>query len=114
MSAWYRTYLRQTVPPLIEKWASIIGVEVAEWGIKQMKTRWGTCNIEARRVWLNLELAKKSARCMEYILVHEMVHLLERHHNERFLELMNKFMPQWRTSREELNRAPLSHETWDY
>jgi predicted metal-dependent hydrolase len=114
MSAWYRAYLRQTVPPLIEKWASIIGVEVAEWGIKQMKTRWGTCNIEARRVWLNLELAKKSARCLEYILVHEMVHLLERHHNERFLELMGKFMPQWRTLREELNRAPLSHETWDY
>lgn len=114
MSAWYRAYLRQTVPPLIEKWASIIGVEVAEWGIKQMKTRWGTCNIKARRVWLNLELAKKSARCLEYILVHEMVHLLERHHNERFLELMNKFMPQWRLLREELNRAPLSHETWDY
>ena len=114
MSAWYRAYLRQTVPPLIEKWASIIGVEVAEWGIKQMKTRWGTCNIEARRIWLNLELAKKSARCLEYILVHEMVHLLERHHNERFLELMNKVMPQWRLLREELNRAPLSHETWDY
>ena len=114
MSAWYRAYLRQTVPPLIEKWEQIIGVPVKEWGVKQMKTRWGTCNIEASRVWLNLELAKKSARCLEYILVHEMVHLLERHHNERFLELMGKFMPQWRTLREELNRAPLSHETWDY
>ena len=114
MSAWYRSYLRQTVPPLIEKWESIIGVQVGEWGVKQMKTRWGTCNIEARRVWLNLELAKKSARCLEYILVHEMVHLLERQHNERFLELMNKVMPQWRSLREELNRAPLSHATWDY
>ncbi len=114
MSAWYRAYLRQAVPPLIEKWAGIIGVQVSEWGVKQMKTKWGTCNIEARRVWLNLELAKKSARCLEYILVHEMVHLLERHHNERFLELMGKFMPQWRSLREELNRAPLSHETWKY
>ncbi len=114
MTAWYRAYLKQTVLPLITKWEKIIGVEVADWGIKRMKTKWGTCNIEARRIWLNLELAKKSSRCFEYILIHEMVHLLERHHNERFLELMNKFMPHWRQYRDELNRAPLVHETWDY
>ena len=80
----------------------IIGVKVAQWQIKQMKTKWGTCNIEAQRIWLNLELAKKSKQCLEYIVVHEMVHLLERHHNDNFIELMNKFMPQWRLHREEM------------
>jgi predicted metal-dependent hydrolase len=112
--AWYRTYLREAVPPLIEKWQKIIGVEVAEWGIKQMKTKWGTCNIEKRRIWINLELAKKSESCLELIVAHEIVHLLERHHNERFMELLNKFLPKWRLYRAELNRAPLGHADWDY
>jgi predicted metal-dependent hydrolase len=102
------------IPALIAKWEPKIGVEVAEWGIRKMKTRWRTCNIKARRVWLNLELAKKPASCLEYILVHEMVHLLERHHTERFREWMDKFMPQWRLYRDELNRAPLAHENWEY
>ena len=79
-----------------------------------MKTRWGSSNASARRVWVNLELAKKPLSCLEYILVHEMVHLLERHHNDRFKELMDKFMPQWRVYRDELNRAPLAHESWSY
>ena len=91
-----------------------IGVAVAEWGIKKMRTRWGTCNVDARRIWLNLELAKKPASCLEYILVHEMVHLLEHHHNDRFRQLMDRLMPQWRLLRDELNRAPLSHEDWTY
>jgi predicted metal-dependent hydrolase len=114
MSTWYRAYLKQIVPPLIEKWEEITGVKVADWGVKRMKTKWGTCNIEEQRIWLNLELAKKSSHCLEYILMHEVVHLLERHHNERFLEFMNRFMPYWRQYRDELNRAPLAHETWDY
>jgi hypothetical protein len=92
----------------------LIGVEVAHCGIKRMKTRWGTCNIEAKRIWLNLELAKKPPACLEYILVHEMVHLLERHHNDRFRAYMDQFLPQWRLHREELNRAPLAHEDWEY
>jgi len=100
------------IPPLLEKWQTILGVQVADWGIKKMKTKWGSCNPAARRVWLNLELAKKSPQCLEYILVHEMVHLLERHHNDHFTELMNKFMPQWRLYREELNRSALGHEEW--
>ncbi|GCE20932.1 hypothetical protein KDK_47320 [Dictyobacter kobayashii] len=79
-----------------------------------MKTKWGTCNIKAQRIWLNLELAKKPAHCLEYIVVHELVHLLERHHNERFINYMNTFMPQWTHYRQELNRAPLGHESWDY
>jgi predicted metal-dependent hydrolase len=114
MLTWYRAYLRQGVPPLIGKWQQIIGVEVADWGIKQMKTKWGTCNIEKRRIWINLELAKKSESCLEFIVAHEIVHLLERHHNERFMELMTKFMPKWRLYRAELNRAPLGHADWEY
>ena len=79
-----------------------------------MKTRWGSCNASVRRVWLNSELAKKPEACLEYILVHEMVHILERHHNERFRELMDRLMPTWRMRREELNQTPLAHENWKY
>jgi predicted metal-dependent hydrolase len=79
-----------------------------------MKTRWGTCNIKAKRIWLNLELAKKPQRYIEYIIVHEMVHLLERHHNERFMAYMEKFIPQWRWLKEELNRSALPYANWDY
>lgn len=79
-----------------------------------MKTRWGSCNVRDRRVWLNLELAKKPPRCLEYVLVHEMVHLLERRHNHRFRALMDRFVPQWRLYRDELNQAPLAHEKWAY
>lgn len=111
---WYRRRLKEEITPLIAKWEEIIGVKVDEWGVKQMKTRWGTCNIEARRIWLNLELIKKPVHCLEYIIVHEMVHLLERHHNERFMMYMNRFMPLWQHYREELNRAPLGHESWEY
>jgi len=111
---WYRRRLRERIPELIAKWEPLIGVRVADWGIKKMKTRWGTCNITARRIWLNLELAKKPSSCLEYIIVHEMVHFLEWHHNDRFREYMDKFMPQWRLLRDYLNQAPLAHEDWRY
>ncbi len=114
LTGWYRRQLKEMLPLLIAKWEAVLGVKVAEWGVKRMKTKWGTCNLEARRIWLNLELVKKPVRCLEYIIVHEMVHLLERHHNDRFTAYMDKFMPHWRVYREELNRAPLGHETWDY
>jgi len=114
LTNWYRRQLKEAIGPLIAKWESIIGVQVEEWGVKQMKTKWGTCNIEASCIWLNLELIKKPAYCLEYIIVHEMIHLLERHHNERFLLYMNRFMPLWQHYREELNRAPLGHEMWEY
>ncbi len=114
MLAWYRQHLKELIPSLIAHWEPIIGVQVNDWRVKQMKTKWGTCNIDAQRIWLNLELAKKSTQCLEYIIVHEMVHLLERHHNDHFTELMNKFMPQWRLHREELNRSALGHEEWSY
>jgi len=109
---WYRRQLKEQLPELVAKWEQIIGVQVAECKIKRMKTRWGTCNPLARRIWLNLELIKKPVHCLEYIIVHELVHLLEIHHNERFKGLMDQYLPLWRQYREELNRAPLGHEQW--
>jgi predicted metal-dependent hydrolase len=114
LQAWYRERLKERIPPLLAKWQPILGVKAAEWGIKRMKTHWGTCNTEARRIWLNLELAKKAPGSLEYILVHELVHLLERNHTERFVALMDRYLPHWRHLREELNSAPLAHETWSY
>ena len=81
---WYRKELKARIPPLIKKWEAVLGVQVADLGVKRMKTKWGSCNIEARRIWLNLELAKKPVQCLEYIVVHEMVHLIERSHNDDF------------------------------
>ena len=101
-------------PALVEKWQDIISVDLDDWGVKLMKTKWGSCNIEARRIWINLELAKKPLRCLEYIIVHELVHLLERNHNDRFRAYMDKFLPSWRTVRDELNRSPLGHQDWEY
>ena len=111
---WYRRQLRDQLPPLLAKWEQKIGVKVAEVRIKRMKTRWGSCNVEDRRIWINLELAKKPTMCLAYILVHEMVHLIEPSHNDRFRDLMDAFMPQWRLHRDALNRAPLAHEDWRY
>ena len=111
---WYRQQLKALIPPLIEKWQAALGVAVAEWGIKKMKTRWGTCNIEARRIWVNLELAKKPVQCLEYIVVHELAHLIARHHDDRFVVLMNQHLPQWRAQRAALNAAPLAHSSWNY
>lgn len=113
LQRWYREQLMVLIPPLLEKWQRQLGVQVAAWGIKKMKTKWGSSNVDARRVWLNLELAKKSPQCLEYVIVHELAHLLERQHNEHFLSLMDKFMPQWRLYKEVLNKSPLGHECWN-
>ena len=104
MTEWYRQQLKIRIPALLEKWQAVVGVEVLDWGIKQMKTKWGTCNITARRIWLNLDLVQKPEYCLEYIIVHELVHLLERHHNANFYAYMDRFMPQWRSHKDELNR----------
>lgn len=112
LQRWYRQQLKQLIPPLLEKWEAILEVEARDWGIKKMKTRWGTCSIPARRIWLNLELAKKPVRCLEYIIAHELVHLIERHHNDRFIAILNRHLPTWQSDRQELNCAPLAHETW--
>lgn len=102
LNAWYRKQLKAQLIPIVEKWQTIMGVQAKDFRIKQMKTRWGTCNIKTRRIWINLELAKKSISCLEYIVVHELVHLFERYHNKRFYAYMDKFMPQWRMYRDEL------------
>lgn len=114
LERWYRRQLAKQLPGLVQYWEGVVGVQVAEWRIKRMKTRWGSCNSEARRIWLNLELAKKPLRCLEYILVHEIVHILERNHTERFQTLMDRALPDWRLRRDELNQAPLAHEEWQY
>ena len=114
LERWYREQMRDQLPDLVGKWEPVVGVEVAECRIKRMKTRWGSCNIGARRVWLNLELIKKPTACLEYILVHEMTHLRERYHNEHFRRLMEQFLPDWQLRRDELNRAPLPHQEWAY
>lgn len=114
LNEYYRNELKELVADYITKWEKKIPVKVGDFGIKRMKTKWGTCNIGARRIWINLELAKKPLHCLEYIVVHEMVHLLERKHNERFMAYLNKFMPRWRSHREELNRLPVSHLDWEY
>lgn len=112
--SWHREQLKTLIPPLLEKWQPILGVQVADWGIKKMKTKWGSCNPASRRVWFNLELAKKPVQCLEYIVVHELAHLLERHHNERFTTLMELHIPRWRQYRVMLSQSPLGHEDWGY
>ncbi|WP_454786115.1 M48 family metallopeptidase [Legionella sp. WA2024007413] len=96
IEGWYKQQMQRLLPELIHRWEAIVGVKVAEWGIRKMKTRWGSCNTRAARIWLNLNLIKKPPICLEYVLVHELVHLLEPSHNQRFYGLMSKFMPQWR------------------
>jgi predicted metal-dependent hydrolase len=109
---WYRNELRNISKELLEVWQNRIGVAVGSWGIKRMKTRWGTCNQRAGRIWLNSELVKKPVACIEYVVVHELVHLIEKKHNDRFVGLMSRHLPKWRNSKEELNRFMLSHDTW--
>jgi hypothetical protein len=109
---WYRLQLRHAVPGVIAKWEPIVGVTVPRWSIRRMKTKWGSCNRESGHIWFNVELATKHPDCLEYLAVHEMVHLLERGHGERFTKLMDKAMPDWRSRREQLNGSPLGHEQW--
>jgi predicted metal-dependent hydrolase len=112
--AWYRQQLKELIPKYIAKYEKKMSVKVMDFGIKKMKTRWGTCNTKEKRIWLNLELAKKPSECIEYIVVHEMVHLLERSHNKKFIAYMDKFFPKWKLYRTELNRSILGHVDWGY
>ena len=104
MEEWYRTRLAEALPDIAGYWERIIGVKAAEYKIKRMKTKWGTCNRKARRIWINLELAKKSYECLTFIIVHELVHLLERGHNHVFYGYMDRFLPQWKQYKQELNK----------
>jgi hypothetical protein len=109
LDRWYRQYLQKQIPEIIAKWEPDIKVNVSEWRIKRMKTKWGSCNVNARRIWINLELAKKPDVCLEYVVVHEMIHLHERLHNAKFKAYMDKFIPRWRSIREELNQQPVRY-----
>jgi hypothetical protein len=112
LDRWYRDQLRRTIPSVIEKWEPKLHVMVPKWTIRRMKTRWGSCNRETGHIWFNVELAKKHPDSLEYLAVHEMTHILERGHGERFAKLMDKAMPDWRARRDLLNEAPLGHEQW--
>ncbi|NLY64249.1 MAG: M48 family metallopeptidase [Alcaligenaceae bacterium] len=114
LETFYRNELKNKIKALLEFWQNEIGVDVADWGVKKMKTKWGSCSIQARRIWLNLELAKKPPECLAYILVHELVHLLERKHNEQFKAYMNRFLPDWEERRNLLNNMPLAYSQWAY
>lgn len=112
LAEWYREKLKEVVPALIAKWERLMGVKVEKFFVQRMKTRWGSCNHRSNNIRLNTELAKKPLECLEYVVVHEMAHLLEPSHNNRFIALMDQFMPSWRNHREELNRSSLRYEEW--
>lgn len=114
LEAWYRDQLRTAVPALVAKWEPVIGVKVGRIFVQRMKTRWGGCNPSSGAIRLNTELAKKPVECLEYIVVHEMAHLLEPTHNARFTALIELFLPTWRHLRQQLNRLPVRHEEWEY
>ncbi|MGA0588159.1 M48 family metallopeptidase [Dyella sp. KRB-257] len=114
LADWYRDQLKQAVPALLAKWQPLIGVRAERFYVQRMKTKWGSCNAVARTIRLNTELAKKPPECLEYIVVHELVHLREPTHNDRFVAWMNKLMPHWHDCRDMLNRLPVRNEHWDY
>ena len=111
---WYREQIKRAVPPLLARWAPRIGVRVGWFYVQRMKTKWGSCNHKARTIRLNTELAKKPVECLEYIVLHELVHLLEPTHNARFVALMDRFMLKWQFQRQVLNRLPVRREKWSY
>ena len=114
MEEWYREQIKQVAPPSIAKWEKAIGVKCERVFVQRMKTKWGSCNPRTRTIRLNTDLAKKPRECLEYLVVHELIHLLESTHNSRFVALMNQFMPKWQSHRQSLNRLPVRHESWLY
>ena len=114
LTDWYRQKLKNSIENLISQWETRLEVKVEKFTIQQMKTLWGSCTPERRSIRLNLELAKKPTECLEYIVVHELLHLLEPTHNKHFIELLDKHLPQWRRYREMINTLPVKHEHWDY
>jgi predicted metal-dependent hydrolase len=108
MDEWLREELKKALPPLIAKWEPVMGVQVKKFFVQKMKTRWGSCNYTKANVRFNSELAKKPIECLEYVVVHELVHLLEPSHNARFHRLMTQFLPHWKLIKDELNRLPIA------
>ncbi len=107
LKEWYRAELKRVIPEIIERWEGIIGEKVLDWRVKRMKTRWGSCNTRQRRIWINLELAKLPLQYLEYVIVHEMIHLIEPYHNDRFWTILQRYIPYWRVLREDLRRVQI-------
>lgn len=114
LDEWYRATLKHAAQPLVAKWEPLIGVKISRFFVQRLKTRWGSCNPEAQSIRLNTDLAKKPRGCLEYVIVHELTHLVEPTHSSRFVTLMDQFMPSWQFYRSELNELPVSHEEWKY
>lgn len=114
LDTWYRQQLRDKIDVLLDKWEKKMGVKTTKYSIRKMKTKWGNCTPITRALRINLELAKKPPEHLEYIIVHELAHILEPSHNVSFIALMDKFLPKWRLYREELNTLPVCHENWKY
>ena len=112
LTEWYRQQLKELIPPLIKKWELVLGVTVSGWGVRKMKTKWGSCNPKTGRILINLEMIKKPQHCLDYIVLHEMIHLIEKRHNDRFRNILTQHMPLWQIYRDELNESPLSHDKW--
>ncbi|MEM8603115.1 MAG: SprT family zinc-dependent metalloprotease [Cyanobacteria bacterium P01_H01_bin.121] len=112
LTQWYRQQLKDRIPQLLNQWEPVIGKSVKSWRVQRMKTKWGSCNSDRQAILLNLELAKKPVECLEYVVVHELVHLLERNHSDRFRAYLDQFVPQWRLHRDTLQQHPLGHEQW--
>ena len=111
---WYREQLRDVANDLILHWEKKMKLKVIELGIKKMKTKWGACNEDAKRIWLNFELIKKPIECIEYIVLHEMLHLKVRNHNDKFVAYMNHFLPEWKQVNQIKNKHPVTHVDWEY
>jgi hypothetical protein len=114
LDEWYRIQLRAAVSPMISRWEPVMGVKVNRVFVQRMKTKWGSCSRDSGNIRLNTELAKKPPECLEYIVVHEMAHIIEPTHSNRFMDLMDRLMPNWRFYRQRLNRLPVRHEHWQY
>lgn len=114
MDGWYRDSVKENATPMISKWERLIGVKHDKCFVQRMKTRWGGCNVETKCIRLNSELAKKPTECLEYIVVHELTHLLIPNHSRLFTEKMDSLLPDWRERRNSLNRLPVRHEDWKY
>lgn len=114
LDAWYRQQVRHAVSQLLAKWEPLLGVKPTRVFVQRMKTKWGSCTSQSGYIRLNTDLAKKPPECLEYILVHELVHLLEPSHNKRFVGLMDLHLPHWQQLRRQLNKLPVRHEEWAY
>lgn len=114
LDAWYRQQVRDVVPSLLARWEPVLGVKAARVFVQRMKTKWGSCTPASGYIRLNTDLAKKPLECLEYIIVHELMHLREPTHNERFVALMDLHLPHWQQLRKRLNRLPVRHEDWIY